>query len=187
MKIHEDGILELTDLPQKPPHDTATVIRLEFPDGPRINQNVVSDDIGNFRIPATLGTVHGGEIGITEGGVTRWFDTNAYLSFKFLCDEPGSYNVQLNLKPRHFADFGHEVSISYNNMELSAVLDKVIDGQSYDNPNERCIYDIGTIDVSSPGEHEIFIRAKHIVRKSGCGLMLGEVNLIRNHTGVAQP
>ncbi|MCD6359544.1 MAG: alpha-L-fucosidase [Armatimonadetes bacterium] len=172
------------DLPADAPDEHVSVVALEL-DGPAdVNPTPQQQSSGRVSLPAHLAEMHrseGSEITLTNTGiVAMWQDTGDRLSWSFMVDRPGEFDVRLILGSTHArsAAAPHQVSVTVDGQTVAGTLtndEEVATPRAQYFPERATT--LGRVTLDAPGEHTIELRAEHISDESAHGLTLAAMEL----------
>jgi alpha-L-fucosidase len=168
-------------LPFEAPDPSASVIKLEFAGGMRLETRIIEDDSGCVELPACLASIHStretpqAKVNIT--GVARsWVSTDDWLGWEFLCEHPGEFDVSVTIAtgPRGLWDFGHEVVLACGGQANSLrIEDTGIPTERF----QKRAFAAGRLRIGSEGLQSVSIRASSLSRANGQGFQLSSMKL----------
>ncbi len=173
-------------LPGDAPDPNVSVIKVSFEDQMLLETGIIQDGSGCIQLPACLAAVHSSQIepkahvNIT-GVVKRWFSTDDWFSWDFLCESPGKFDVMVTTSTdfNGLWDFGHQLVVQYNGQECSfQVEDSGIATAGF----QKRTYHAGEIRIDKTGMHSISIRALRLTNENGHGFPMTIVKLVPKET-----
>jgi hypothetical protein len=168
-------------VPFAAPDASASVMKVEFESGMRLEARIIEDDSGCIELPACLATIYStvgrpqATVNIT--GVARgWLSTDDWFSWEFLCEHPGEFDASVTIAtgPRGLWDFGHEVVVACAGQE------KRLQIEDTGIPTERFqkrAFAAGRFRIASEGLQSVSIKASSLSRANGQGFQLSSLGL----------
>lgn len=168
-------------LPGDAPDQIVSVIKVCFLGELRVEKRIIENESGCIILPAGLADIHASkgkpDASVNISGVVRnWFRTDEWLTWEFLCEHPGDFDVYVTLSTGFHGiwDFGHKISVRYNDQEIQAdIYDDGTPAKGY----QKRVFHVGKISVNSEGLHNISLHALHISCKNMQGIQLSSLNL----------
>jgi alpha-L-fucosidase len=169
------------NIPGDAPDTNASVVKVQFESPMLLETRIIEDDSGAIQLPACLSVLQTdcekpqAEFNIT-GIVQRWFSTDDWFSWEFLCEHPGEFDVTVTATTNFNGvwDFGHELIVQYEGQENKfAAADDGTPTTGY----QKRTYQAGKIHIDQAGAHRIIIKASNLSRTHGQGFTMSMVKL----------
>ena len=147
----------------------------------QLETRIIEDDSGSIQLPVSLSVAHSScgepqaKVNIT-GVVKRWFSTEDWFSWEFVCEHPGEFDVEVTATTDFNAswDFGHRILIEYvgreNHLEI---VDTGIPTAGF----QKRTYAAGKIRIDTAGLHSISVKANSLAKTNEQGFTLSMVKL----------
>lgn len=163
------------------PDPSASVVKVQFESPMLLETRIIEDDTGAIQLSACLSAMHSSgdnpkaELNIT-GIVQRWFSTDDWFSWEFLCENPGEFDVTVTATSNFNGvwDFGHELFIEYNGHKNRFV---VTDDGTPTAGYQKRTYNAGKIRIDHAGMHRVDVKASNLSKKNGQGFTMSMVKL----------
>lgn len=168
-------------LPGDAPDANVSVLKVCFDESLQVENKVIEDDSGCIVLSACLADIHSSDekphAAISITGVAKdWINTVDWLSWEFLCENPGEFDVYVTISTGFHGiwDFGHRLAVKYEDQEIQVEISD--DGKPTSGYQKR-IFHAGKIQISSEGRHEISLYALNISCTNRQGIQLSSVSL----------
>ncbi len=177
-------VLHLT-LPPTPPDENVSVVVLELDGDPAVEPLPLQQPDRAVNLIPSMADLHGpaaGGIEIAMNGITQnWYETDRSISWKFKVSEPGRFEVKVvtgTLRGLEGWEGGHRVSVSIGGASLAA---DITPDEAIDTPHAQYFPEfatgLGSIDIDTPGIHELTLEALEINPDARGGLTVASVSL----------
>jgi hypothetical protein len=179
-------VLSLT-LPGTPPDEDVSVVVLELDAEPAVDPLPLQQPDGAVNLIPSMADLHGpAEDGleIAMNGMTQnWYEADRSVSWTFKVSDPGRFELKIVTGTLRGLDGwvgGHRVSLSVGGAFLTA---DITPDEPIDTPHAQyfpeCATRLGSIEIDSPGIHELTLEALTINPNAPAGLTVANVTLTR--------